>query len=151
MRLFLPALGALWLAAPALSEPLKVAKGMWATSTDVYISLIQNGERTHLPPEHSTLDECWSSDEQVVIDEGMADLFDGCVVDGSQGGAHFFDMDLVCEFEGIPMTGTAQFAVNRSGDQFSGRVFFSGGDDELELDAEAVLLGYRTGTCQAPQ
>jgi len=151
MRLFLPVLGALWLAAPALSEPLKVAKDMWATSTDVYISYIQNGETIRLPSDHSPLDECWSSDEEVVIDEGMSDLFDGCVLAGSRGGAHFFDMDLVCEFEGIPMTGMAQFAVNRSGDQFSGRVVFSGGSDELELDAEAVLLGYLTGTCQAPQ
>ena len=150
MRLPLIVLPALLFAAPVMAEPLKVAKGMWSTSTDIYLTVAADGEPLDMPPEHSTLDECWSADEDVIIDESMASLFEGCVSAGSWGKAHSFDMELACEFDGIPMTGTAQFAVNKSGNQFSGRLFLSGGSDGLLLEAEGLLLGYRTGTCAAP-
>lgn len=151
MRLPLLVLPALLFAAPVMAEPLKVAKGMWSTSSDVYFFVTSNGETVPIPPQHSTLDECWTKDEEVVIDESMADLFEGCVSAGSRSRAHSFDMDLVCEFDGTAMSGTAEFAVNKSGDQFTGRFFLAGGSDGLEMEAEGLLLGYRTGACPAPE
>ena len=151
MRLPLLILPCLLFATPVQADPLQVAKGMWSTSTDIYFSIVQNGEAVIIPPDHSTLDEWWATDDEVTIDESMAALFEGCQSAGSRGTAHSFDMDLVCDFEGVPMSGTAEFAVNKSGGQFSGRLFLSGEADGLLMEAEGLLLGYRTGACTAPQ
>lgn len=151
MRLPLLVLPCLLMATPALADPLQVAKGMWSTSTDIYFYVTADGETIDVPPDHSTLDECWATDEEVTIDDSMADLFEGCVSAGSRSRAHSFDMDLVCDFEGVPMSGTAEFAVNKSGGQFTGRLFLSGESDGLLMEAEGLLLGYRTGTCTARQ
>jgi hypothetical protein len=151
MRLSFLALSCLACAAPALADPLKVAKGMWSTSTDIYFSVTANGETIDVPSEHSTLDECWMSDQEVTIDESMASFFEGCTSAGSRGTPYSFDMDLTCDFDGMPMSGTAEFAVSKGGGQFSGRLFLTGGSEGVEMNAEGLLLGHRTGTCTAPQ
>ncbi len=144
-------LSALLFAAPVLAEPLKLAKGMWSTSTDVYFYVTAEGDPVDASADHSTLDECWSTDEEVTIDESMVAMFEGCVSAGSWGTSYSFDTDLVCEFEGVPMTGAAAFVVNKGGDRFSGRLFLTGSSDGLEIEAEGLLLGHRTGTCTAPE
>lgn len=140
---------ALW-PASALAEPLKVAKGMWSVTTDIYFLIQNEGEDMGVPPEHTAVEECWATEQEVTIDESMAAFFPGCVSTGTHSQSHSFDMDLSCNFEGIPITGVAEFAVNKPGDQFSGRLFLSGLSGALSIDAEALILGHSTGTCSAP-
>ena len=148
----LPALIVSWLifAWPAAAEPLQVTKGMWSVTSDIYISATAEGEPIDVPSEHSVVDECWMTDEEVTIDESMAAHFGGCYADNSVSKAHSFDMGLVCDIEGVPMTGAAQFAVSKGGGSFVGRMFMLGEDGVLGMEAEALLIGHRTGACPAP-
>lgn len=134
----------------AAAEPLAVAKGMWSTTSDIYFKAEADGQTIEIPPEHSSLDECWYTDEHVDISEGLAAFFEGCTSAGSRSKAHAFDMDLVCDFDGVPMSGVAEFAVSKGGGSFSGRMFLSGEADGARFEAEALLLGHRTGSCSAP-
>lgn len=150
MRLSFLVLAGLLLAAPAAADPLQVAKGMWSTSTDIYLFITANGEAIDVPSEHSTLDECWSTDEHVVIDESMANMFEGCVATGSRGSAYTFGMDLACDFDGFPVEGSAEFMVNKAGDMFSAQLVLAGNTDGMALNAEGLVIGHRTGACTAP-
>ncbi|MFN7164417.1 MAG: hypothetical protein ACK4P2_06310 [Hyphomonas sp.] len=140
----------LLITAPAIAEPLSVAKGMWSTTSDIYFNVQADGEVLDIPPEHSSLEECWSTDEEVAIGEGLVNFFEGCTSPGSSSKAHSFDMDLTCDFDGIPMTGVAEFAVSKGGGSFSGRMFLKGQSDGAQFEAEALLIGHRTGACPAP-
>jgi hypothetical protein len=151
MRLAFLVLSALLFAAPVRAEPLRLAKGMWSTSTDVYLYVTAEGEPVDAPADHSTEEECWSTDEEVTIDEGMVAMFEGCVSAGSWSTTYSFDMDLVCEFEGVPMTGAATFVVNKGGDGYAGQLFLTGSSDVLEMEVEGLILGHRTGACTAPE
>ena len=77
-------------------------------------------------------------------------FFEGCIATDSRAKVHSFDMDLVCDFSGVPMTGGAEFAVSEGGGSVSGRIFLSGASDEISIEAEGLLLGHLTGTCPAP-
>lgn len=140
----------LMFAAPALADPLMLAKGNWSTTSDIYFTVTANGETRDIPSEHSTLEECWMTDQEVTIDESMASFFEGCIATGSRSKAHSFDMDLACDFDGVPMAGVAEFAVSKGGGSFSGRIFLSGTSDDLVLEAEGLLMGHLAGTCPAP-
>ena len=65
----------LMFAAPALAEPLMLAKGNWPTTSDIYFSGLVKGQALDVPSEHTTLEECWMTDEEVRIDEGLASFF----------------------------------------------------------------------------
>ncbi len=138
------------LAAPAIADPLMLAKGNWSTTSDIYFTVTAGSEVLDIPSEHSSLEECWMTDQEVTIDESMASFFPGCTSTGSRGKAHSFDMDLTCDFDGVAMTGVAEFAVNKSGDSFSGRIFLAGSEGDASFEAEGLLLGHLTGTCTAP-
>ncbi|MBI1254973.1 MAG: DUF3617 family protein [Hyphomonas sp.] len=150
LRLSFLLLPALLFAAPVSADPLQVAKGMWSTSTDMYVSLSTNGEAVDDASEHSALDECWSADEEVLIDESMADMFEGCAATRSRGNAYSFALDLACDFEGFPMNGAAEFMVNKARDMFSVHLLLSGDSDGSVMTAEGLIIGHRTGTCTAP-
>lgn len=137
-------------AGPALGEPLKVAKGMWSVTSDIYMTATVDGEAVDIPSEHSTIEECWATDEEVTIDEGIANYMGECTAGQSWAQGHSFDIDLYCDFDGIPMNGTAEFAVSKGGGSFSGRIFLSGGVDGADMTAEALMIGHSTGTCAAP-
>lgn len=139
------------MAAPALAEPLAVTKGMWKATSDIYFNVEANGQVIEIPSEHSVIEECWSTDEEVALDEGLIDYFDGCTAVDSWTKAHSIDFELSCDFDGVPMYGNASFAVAKGGNSFVGRMFLSGQtNDGLVMDAEALLMGNRTGTCTAP-
>ncbi|WP_291200548.1 hypothetical protein [Hyphomonas sp.] len=137
-------------AAPALCEPLQVSKGMWTATTDVYFNVTNNGQLTEIPPEHERIDECWSKDEDVTLDEGLVDYFEGCSVVDTFTTPYSIDFDLSCDFSGLPMTGIASFAVSKGGDSFVGRIYLDGASGETGAEAEALMIGHRTGTCAAP-
>ena len=150
LRLSFLVLPALLFAAPVSADPLQVAKGMWSTSTDMYVSASANGEAVDDASEHSTLDECWSTDEEVLIDESISDMFEGCAATGRSGNAYSFALDLACDFEGFPMNGAAEFVVNNARDMFSVQLLLSGESDGLVINADGLVIGHRTGTCTAP-
>jgi hypothetical protein len=150
MRRVLLLLPVLLLAGPALGEPLKVAKGMWSVTSDIYMSAVIDGAPVDIPSEHSTIEECWSTDQDVTIDEGIATYLGECTTGQSWAQGHSFDIDLYCDFDGIPMNGTAEFAVSKGGGSFSGRIFLSGGTDGADMTAEALMIGHTTGACAAP-
>lgn len=139
------------IAATAIAEPLAVTKGMWTATSDIYYNLQVNGAPVEVPSEHSTIEECWSTDEEVALDEGLVDYFEGCTATDSWNKGHSIDFELACDFSGVPMYGVAGFAVSKGGDSFVGRMFLSGQTgDGLTMDAEALLIGNRTGVCPAP-
>lgn len=138
------------LASPAVADPLQVAKGMWSVTSDIYMSAVIDGQPIDIPSEHSTVEECWSTDQDVTIDEGIATYMGECTTGQSWAQGHSFDIDLYCDFDGIPMNGTAEFAVSKGGGSFSGRIFLSGGADGADMTAEALMIGHRTGACAAP-
>ena len=70
-------------AAAAQAEPLMVTKGQWSFTQDIYYDATASGQPIDLPPEHSTIDECWSLDEEVLIDESMVEMFEGCQSTGA--------------------------------------------------------------------
>lgn len=150
MRPFILLLPLLYAAGPALGEPLKVAKGMWSVTSDIYMSVVMDGEDLDVPSEHSLTEECWSTDQDVTIDESIASYLGECAAGESWAQAHAFDIELYCDFDGVPMSGMAQFAVSKGGGSFSGRMFLSGGLDGADMSAEALIIGHRTGVCPAP-
>ena len=138
------------MAAPALAEPLQVTKGMWTATTDIYFNVMNGGQLTEVPPEHERIDECWSKDEEVTLDEGLVDYFEGCQVVDTYTTSYSIDFDLSCDFSGLPMTGLASFAVSNGGDSFVGRIYLDGASGAMTAEAEALMIGHRTGTCPAP-
>ncbi|MGE6696773.1 hypothetical protein ACQKH5_03720 [Hyphomonas sp. NPDC076900] len=137
-------------AATAQAEPLKLAKGMWSVTSDIYMSVLVYGEAVEVPSEHSAIDECWSTDEEVTIDENIASYMGECTAGDSVATAYSFDIILYCDFDGVPMEGSAEFAVSKGGGSFSGRMFLSGSENGAEVTAEALMIGHNSGTCTAP-
>lgn len=106
--------------------------------------------RVEIPSEHTALKECWMTDQEVTIDETMAKFFGGRYAPGCSGTAHAFDIDVSCDFDGVPMTRVAEFAVRNDGVNFSGRVFLMGESGGVALTGETRMIERRTGACAAP-
>ncbi|MEX1250167.1 MAG: hypothetical protein WEA77_03120 [Hyphomonas sp.] len=137
--------------ATAIAGPLAVTKGMWAVTSDMYANAQANGAPVEVASERSAIEECWSTDEEAALEEGLVDCFEGCAATDSWTRAHSIDFDLACDFSGVAMYGAAGFAVSKGGDSFVGRMLLSGQTgDGLMMDTEALLIGDRTGVCPAP-
>lgn len=150
MRLIYIFVPVLMLAATAQAEPLLVKKGMWSVSTDVYTEARDNGQRIDIPSEHTAYDQCWSTDQEVTIDDNIVSAFGDCVVEESWLKAYSYDADIICHFDGLPMSGIAQFVINRDANAFSGRFSLQGHQNAMDVTSDALLMGHWTGTCTAP-
>ncbi|MBK8198003.1 MAG: DUF3617 family protein [Acidobacteria bacterium] len=147
MRRVLALIPFLMIAGAAAAEPLKVSKGNWYATSDVYFDFSMDGEKVDIPSEHDIIDECWATDADVTIDESMASVMGECRATDSRTREHAFDMNLACDFDGTPMIGTASFAVSKGGDSFYGRIHLAGKVEGWPIEAEGVLLGHKTGAC----
>ena len=146
------ALSALMFAAAAAgAQSMSVNKGQWFVSQDIYYDVSANGEVIDIPSEFSTIDECWSLDEEVLIDESMVEMFEGCVSTGVTPKPYGMDIGLSCNFEGIDVDGSALFSVANSRDAFVAQVNLTSlPGAELDFDSHILMIGHRTGACQAP-
>jgi hypothetical protein len=137
--------------AAAQAEPLMVTKGQWSVTQDIYYDATASGQPIDLPPEHSTIDECWSLDEEVLIDESMVEMFEGCRSTGAATEPFGLDIGLACNFDGIDMGGGVLFSVSHDKNSFVAQVdLASVSADPVDFKTHILMIGHRTGTCKAP-
>lgn len=144
-------LAPLLLAAAAQAEPLMVNKGQWSVTQDIYYDATANGQAIDLPAEFSTIDECWSLDEEVLIDESMVEMFEGCVSTGAVAEEFGLDIGLSCDFDGIEVEGGVLFSVSNGKNSFVAQVdLASVSPDPVDFKTHILMIGHRTGSCKAP-
>lgn len=146
------ALSALLLAAASAgAQSISVNKGQWVVTQDIYYEAAANGETIDIPAEFSSVNECWALDEEVLIDESMVEMFEGCVSTGVTPKPYGLDIGLSCNFEGIDVAGSALFSVANGRDAFVAQVNLASlPGDVLEFDSHILMIGHRAGACQAP-
>lgn len=138
-------------AAAAQAEPLMVNKGQWKVTQDIYYDAAAKGQPIDLPAEHSTIDECWSLDEEVLIDESMVEMFEGCVSTGASAQQFGLSIELSCNFDGIDVDGAVLFSVSHGKDSFVAQVdLASVTPDPIDFQSHILMIGHRTGACKAP-
>lgn len=150
--LMVSALLAPFLAAPlAQAQSMSVNKGQWSLSQDLYYEATADGEALDLPPEFNTLEECWSLDEEVLIDESMVEMFEGCVSRGVSSLPYGLEIKVSCNFDGLPVNGALTFSVSHDKDSFAAHMdLASPPGNPVDFKSQILMLGHRTGTCQAP-
>lgn len=135
----------------AQAQSISVNKGQWRVDQDSYFTGVANGEVLDMPPEFSTIDQCWALDEEVLIDESMVAMFDGCVSTGSRALPYGVEIGVSCDFDGLAVSGTLAFSVSHTRDSFSAHLQLTNEPDEsIDFQSDILMLGHRTGTCQAP-
>ena len=151
MRLSLILTSLLFSAAAAQAEPLSVNKGQWRVSQDIYSAATVEGEPLDLPAENSIVDECWSLDEEVLIDESMVAEFEGCVSTGVATRPFGMEIGLECEFDGLDVEGSAQFALSHDRDSFVAQIDLASPTTyPVDFQSHILMIGHRTGACKAP-
>lgn len=138
-------------AAAAQAQSISVNKGQWSVTQDIYYEVSAGGDPIDIPPEHTAIDECWSLDEEVLIDESMVEMFEGCVSTGTTAKQFGMEIGLACNFDGIDVDGAALFSVAHSRDSFAAQIYLaSPSGDEIDFQSHILMIGHRTGTCKAP-
>lgn len=138
-------------AAAAQAQSISVNKGQWSVTQDMYYEVSAAGEVIDIPSEHSAIEECWSQDDEVLIDESMVEMFEGCVSTGVTANQFGMEIGLACNFDGIDVGGAALFSVSHGRDSFAAQIYLaSPSGDEIDFQSHILMIGYRTGTCQAP-
>lgn len=151
MRNLLITASLLLTAAAAQAEPISVNKGQWFVTQDIYYEASSYGEALDFPAEHTSLDECWMQDEEVLIDESMVEMFEGCSATEVVSKSFGLDIGLACNFSGMDVSGSANFSVSHGRDSFVAQVYLATPQgSELDFQSHILMIGHRTGTCQAP-
>lgn len=151
MRLPLLLIPAFLMTAAAEAQSISVNKGQWVVSQDMYYDATANGEDLDIPSEHSTIDECWSLDEEVLIDESMVELFEGCVSNGAISQPFGLEISLSCSFDGLEVDGSALFTVSHARDSFAANLYLATqADNPVDFQSHIVMIGHRSGACKAP-
>ena len=137
--------------AAAQAEPLSVNKGQWYVTQDIYYEATAEGEPLDFPSEHSSVDECWMLDEEVLIDVSMVDMFEGCAATGVITKEFGLDIGLACDFDGLEVEGSAQFSVSHGRDSFVAQVYLESlQTDPVDFQSHILMIGHRSGACKAP-
>ena len=132
----------------AAAQPLSVAKGQWTVSSDIYFSGTMDGEEVSVAPEHDVENACWSLPEEVEFDAStLLDAMEGCVANGSRATSYSLDLDVMCDFGGMPMSGPAEVAVSEGGGAFMARIRLQSDMPGADIQADMVMMGQRTGAC----
>lgn len=135
----------------AQAEPLMVNKGQWYVTQDIYYEASNAEGPLDLPSEHTTLDECWSLDEEVLIDASMVEMFEGCVATEVTYSDFGMDIGLACSFDNLDVDGAAQFLVSHGRDSFVAQVYLASiTKDPVDFQSHIVMIGHKTGACRAP-
>lgn len=138
-------------AAAAQAQSISVNKGQWSVTQDIYYDVNVAGEPLEIPSEFTAMEECWSQDEEVLIDESMVAMFEGCTSTGVSSKQFGLDIGLFCNFEGIDVDGSAKFAVSNGKDSFVAQVYLaSPSGDEIDFQSHILMIGHRTGICKTP-
>jgi len=151
MRLLMILLPALLTAAAAEAQSISVNKGQWHVTQDVYYEASADGEPLDFPAEHSAVDECWMLDEEVMIDASMVEMFEGCSATDVNSREFGLDIGMICDFDGLEVDGAAQFSVSHGKDSFVAQIYLQSiARAPVDFQSHIVMIGHRTGTCQAP-
>lgn len=135
----------------AQTQPLMVNKGQWFVTRDSYYAATEEGNALDLPAEHSAISECWTRDEEVLIDESIVGIFPGCAATSVTSTPLGIDVAFDCEFEGVITHGSAKFSVSHGRDSFAAQFYLtSPPGDPADFRADILMMGHRTGVCEAP-
>lgn len=132
----------------ASAQVLSVAKGQWTVSTDIYFEGTVDGADADIAPEFVVENACLSLTEEVEFTaESLVQAMAGCHSAGSRTTTYSVDVDLVCDFEGVPMKGPAALAVSEGGNSFLAWIRLKSDYPDVDIDADMVMIGHRTGAC----
>lgn len=151
MRCYLTLAMLLIASGAAHAQSFSVNKGQWQVSQDIYYEASAQGETLDLPSEHSSVDECWMRDDEVLIDESMVEMFEGCVSTGVSATEFGLEIGLACNFDGLDVEGSAQFSLSHGRDSFVAQVYMATTTtDPVDFQSHILMIGHRTGACKTP-
>lgn len=135
----------------AQTQALMVNKGQWFVTRDSYYAATEEGKALDLPADHSAVSECWTRDEEVLIDESIVGMFPGCAATSVIPTPLGIEMAFDCESEGVITLGSARFSVSHGRDSFVAQFHLTGPPgDPVDFRADILMMGHRTGVCEAP-
>lgn len=140
-------LAALALAAtPALAETLSIEPGQWTQSTDVTLTLEQNGQKMAMPPQTQETAQC-ITEENATFDPKSV-VSEGCTVENVSQEGRSMSFDMVCNQQGMQMNGDMQLTVSADGQSMSGEMAMSGSQPGVgNMSVSGTFSGKRTGAC----
>lgn len=151
MRYISAVVSMLIVSAAAQAEPLMVNKGQWHVTQDIYYEASANGAPLDFPSEHSAVDECWSLDEEVMIDASMVDMFEGCSATDVTSKEFGLDIGMTCDFDGLEVDGAAEFSLSHGRDSFVAQIYLQSLErDPVDFQSHILMIGHRTGACKTP-
>ena len=81
----------------------------------------------------------------------MVEMFEGCQSTGAATESFGLDIGLTCNFDGIEMGGGLLFSVSHDKNSFVAQVdLASVSPDPVDFKTHILMIGHRTGACQAP-
>ncbi|MEM9053996.1 MAG: hypothetical protein AAGB16_01610 [Pseudomonadota bacterium] len=147
MKLLALGIFAIALSGAALAEDyLTVKKGKWASSQSIRTILTVDGETTQMPPEIETDVECWNTDEDTRLGPSMLGL-DECTIVNAETTTSKLDLDLSCNFDGVPMNGDVTVTVSEDEEVVKGLINFSTEMNGASVTADGVLTAIYVGRC----
>ena len=130
----------------AQAQAVRINPGQWEYTTEMMLTLSQNGDRFDIPSEISTEAECVTSDEALIRVEDLNDQ--GCQISDLKTTATTLDFRMTCATESGAMLGQVATKVTDGGDGNQSVITLNGGDAKSgELELTAVITGRRTGAC----
>lgn len=151
MRRVLAVVSLLSAGAAAQAEPFMVNKGQWRVTQDIYYEATADGAPLDFPSEHSSVDECWSLDEEVLIDASIVEMFEGCSATDVNSKEFGLDIGMICDFDGLEVDGAAQFSVSHGRDSFVAQIYLQSiARAPVDFQSHILMIGHRTGACKAP-
>ena len=130
----------------ASAQELMLSPGNWNTTTDIFSEAYVNGERMEIPSDHDAELECWTTDDELAIDEALVAI-DDCTITNSQTTEFGLTFELVCLSDGVAMSGGAEIYVNKARDMFSGYLHLGHTSNGISIEVTGIMMGQNTGSC----
>lgn len=149
MRSLISVIAAALLAGTASGQAVTVAPGEWITTTDNYLATtLRNGHVDELS--HSTsLTECLVTPEDVAFDASKVGGMLLCTATVTADTPYELELQLLCDPNSDPMTGTATFTFDAARTRYAGRVRLRGESGMGSHQLDGAWFGQRIGACEA--
>jgi hypothetical protein len=139
--------GALFVASgAATAQGIIVDKGQWTVQTDLGGYKIEDGVKSELDSESTSVTECWSTEDHRLIDKDTVAPQDCSIVSEARYGQRLV-YDMSCKFDDVSMDGDITILVDPEHESVLANVVMKAIGDGVEVVAWTDMWMHRIGAC----